>query len=406
VESNHNETYAGGSEVREWLETDMSRKPMAADPVGDGELNFFILPAAKADLCYAEIKGYKDKLIDYYVEATDAKGNVFKSPIQSVYVGTGDGQQGGNTGGVSWLPTAPNQDSVIVITSTTATAVSKLHWGVNGVGGSWTTPNAIYQPAGTTAVGSAVQTPFVQVEGKWQVVLGPFNKTVQKVTAVNFVINHGNNVWDNNNGSNYKIDIASNLTDPEPQPGGITVSFKRPTEWGTSAVNLWAWNSNGNLFASWPGQSMTDKGDGWFTHTFPESVTSVNVIFSKNGSPQSVDITGITQTTCYEYNAPSGNKFTVKTVTCPATGLAETATIRSMIYPQPARSQFIVDLPNIDMSQAVYMTITDLTGKELRREKLENAINIIQRGNLPSGILMLKITNGREVFRSEKLVLE
>ena len=406
VESIHNETYAGGTEVGEWLETDMSRKPMAADPVGDGELNFFILPAAKADLCYAEIKGYKDQLIDYYVEATDSKGNVFKTPIQSVYVGTGDGQNGGTTGGVSWTPTAPNQDSLIVISCSTATAASKLHWGVNGIGGSWTTPNAIYQPAGTTAVGSAVQTPFVQVDGKWQVVLGPFNKTVQKVTAINFVINHGNNVWDNNNGSNYKIDVTSNLTDPDPQPGGITVSFKRPTEWGTSNVNLWAWNSNGNIFTAWPGQVMTDKGDGWFTHTFPESVATVNVIFSKNGSPQSVDISGVTQTTCYEYNAPSGNKFTVKTVACPATGLTETATLRSMVYPQPAGEKFIVDLPNIDMSQAVYMTITDLTGKELRREKLENSINVIQRGNLPSGIHLLQISNGREVFRSEKLVLE
>jgi hypothetical protein len=52
------------------------------------------------------------------------------------------------------------------------------------------------------------------------------------------------------------------------------------------------------------------------------------------------------------------------------------------------------------------MTITDLTGKELRREKLENSINVIQRGNLPSGIHLLQISNGREVFRSEKLVLQ
>lgn len=49
-----------------------------------------VLPAQEiGDLYYSYISDYRDQLVDYYVEATDAKGNVTKSEIQQVYVGTG-----------------------------------------------------------------------------------------------------------------------------------------------------------------------------------------------------------------------------------------------------------------------------------------------------------------------------
>lgn len=407
INSIQNDTYAGGDEVGSWQSVEMNRRPMTADPTNDPELNFFIAPQAKADLCYAEIAGQKDVLIDYYVEAVDAKGNIFRTPIQHVYVGTGDGETGGGTGGVSWKPEAPNQDSVIVITCSTATTASKLHWGVNGVGGSWTTPNAVYRPEGTTTTGgSAVETPFVKVGDQWQVTLGPFNNALQKVTGVNFVINHGNNNWDNNNGQDYKIVITSNIPDPDPQPGGITVSFKRPTDWGTTPVYLWAWNSNGNVFTSWPGQAMTDKGDGWFTHTFAESITSINVIFSRNGSPQSVDISGVTQTTCYEYNAASGSKFTVKTVACPATSVPQTPMLSAVVYPQPATTHFVIDLPNIDLSRPYQMIISDLSGRTIRKEIISRSTSIFEREGMTSGIYFVKIAGERGELFESKLVLK
>lgn len=407
VESIQNDTYAGGSEVGPWQEIEMNRRPMAADPTGDGELNFFILPEAKADLCYAGITGQKDVLIDYYVEAVDSKGNVFRTPIQHVYVGNGDGDTGGGTGGVSWSPEVPNQDSLIVITCTTATASSKLHWGVNGVGGSWTTPYMAYRPEGTTATtGSALETPFVKVGDQWQVTLGPFNNAAQKVSAVNFVINHGNNTWDNNNGQDYKINISTNLPDPEPQPGGITVSFKRPGDWGTAGVHLWAWNAGGDVFDVWPGQLMNDVGNNWFSYTFPESITSVNVIFSKNANPQSVDVTGITQSTCYEYDAPSGNKFTVKTTTCPASSVYNPVQLQALVYPQPATDRFIVDLPNIDMSKTYKMTVFDISGKPVLIEPVIQSTTVFDRGQLSSGIYFIRVLSqdATHVFTSRLLL--
>jgi hypothetical protein len=270
VESTHNEIYADGSEVGEWLSVSMNRQPMAADPSADSELNFFILPQAKADLCYAEIKDYKEVLIDYYVEAVDAKGNTFKSPIQHVYVGKG-------------------VDDI--------------------VGGT----------------------------------------------------------------------------------GDITVSFKRPDDWGTAGVNLWAWNASGNIFSAWPGQPMEDIGNGWFSYDFDESLTSVNVIFSKNGNPQSVDITGVIQTTCYEYDAPSGDKFTVKTATCPTSSVNSPVEMKAMVYPQPATDKFIVDLPNLDMSKTYVMSIFDLDGKVVRSEFITHAVTVFDRGDLQSGVYFIRV---------------
>ncbi len=41
------------------------------------------------DLYYVYLGNYRDQMLDYYIEATDSRGNVTRSEIQSVYVGSG-----------------------------------------------------------------------------------------------------------------------------------------------------------------------------------------------------------------------------------------------------------------------------------------------------------------------------
>ena len=500
LNSTQNETYAGGTEVAAWQDIAMTRRAMTPDPTTDAELNFFIQPEAKADLCYAEIAGLKDKLVDYYVEAVDTKGNVFRSPIQHVYVESGDGQT--PTGAdVTWTPTAPTSAETITITCKNATATSKLHWGVNGTAGAWTLPNAVYQPAGTSVLSSAVQTPFTQVNGVWQVVLGPFNNPAQAVTKVNFLIKHSDSSWDNNGGSDYLINVSAVATDnptgtnisktlsanevytfktsdfaftspkgntfkgikimslpaagsltlngsnvtvnqvvtaiseltytaatgsssftykiadsadllsdatytasftvTDPTVTAITVSFKRPADWGTTPVYLWAWNNGGNLFASWPGVPMTEGSNGWFSYTFDKSVASVNVIFSKNANPQSVDITGVTQTTCYEYDVPNGNKFSVKTSACETTAVKNIASVQQIsIYPQPVKSHFAVTLPNTGNAGDYRLSMYDMSGKAVKTELFTGQTAVIRCENLGRGVYVVRIMScdGREVY--------
>lgn len=490
------QTYAGGAKLSSWQDIAMTRRPMAADPTNDSQLNFFILPQAKADLCYASIVGLKDTLVDYYVEAVDTKGNIFRSPIQHVYVSDGTGMNGGISGNVSWTPTTPTTVNSITITCKNATSASFLHWGVNATtsSGAWTTPNAVYQPAGTvTSTGGAVETPFTQVNGNWQVTIGPFNNPAQAVSTVNFVINLGSNAWDNNSGSNYLITVSPVATNNPtgqninktlttnqsytfttadfgfssplsntfkgikvltvPTNGSlvinntpvttnqlvtdvtqlvymasttsgsftyqiidsadlvsdatytatftvgnvtkaITVSFQKPSDWGTSGVYLYAWTGTSTAIAgAWPGTAMTDNGNSWYSYTFASSVSNVNVIFSKNGSPQTVDITGVTQSTCYQSSGLSGSKLTVSTATCPTSEVeVSQSVLKAIVYPQPASSRFVVELPNSGNVEQFTLNILDLNGKILRKEVFRGSNMVVERGSLKAGLYVLQIT--------------
>ncbi len=507
MDNTQNETYAGGADVTSWQDIAMTRKPMAADPTNDPELNFFILPQAKADLCYAEIKNLKDTLVDYYVEAVDTKGNIFRSPIQHVYVSNGTGDNGGTTGNVTWIPTtSPTSAQTITIACKNATAASFLHWGVNN----WTTANAAYQPAGTvTSTGGAVETPFTLVNGVWQVTLGPFNNPAQVVSTINFVINLGSGNWDNNGGSNYLItvtpvatnnplgqNISKTLTASQVYtftsvdfgfsspvsntfkgikvlsvptygslvanntpviinqlitdvtqlsytagtatgsftyrildsadflsdaiytatftvgtvaPTGITVSFKKPTDWGTTAVSVYAWTGASTAIAgSWPGTAMTDIGNGWYSYTFASSITTVNVIFSKAGSPQTVDITGVTQSACYQQNGMNGNKLNVSLTNCPITTVENPQILlKALVYPQPATNHFVVELPNIAEQAKFDISIHDLNGNEVRRESFIGNTVVLDRGNLKAGLYVVHIKGEKSEFEfSAKLGLK
>lgn len=110
LSSNQNETYAGGPEVGPWISIPMTRRVLpTGDPTGDPSINFFVLPTHMADYYWAKVTGFRNVLLDYYVEATDNRGNVYKSDIQHVWVAD-DGS------GPSTPPAAP--------TGLTATAVS------------------------------------------------------------------------------------------------------------------------------------------------------------------------------------------------------------------------------------------------------------------------------------------
>ena len=94
----------------------------------------------------------------------------------------------------------------------------------------------------------------------------------------------------------------------------ITVSLKK-TDW-TGTISIWNWPTGEN------GSFVTATPDGeWYKYTFPESVTSINIIFVNgttwNGDAnQTVNIENIKQSTCYELVAGSG-KRQVKEITCP-----------------------------------------------------------------------------------------
>ncbi len=205
--SNQNETYAGGDEVGPWQEIEMSGKNIASitNP----------LPTYKAEEYSAEIKGLENVLVDYYIEATDNKGNVSRSMILHVYVGKGtqiDPDQPSVLGSYTISPENPTINDIITITAPNGREGIILHWGVND----FEKPIEAYLPAGSQyhSDGKAARTPFTRnSEGKYEVKIGPFNNPEQTVTHISFVTNTGSD-WDNNGGKDYRI-VLSNPTSME-----------------------------------------------------------------------------------------------------------------------------------------------------------------------------------------------
>ena len=95
----------------------------------------------------------------------------------------------------------------------------------------------------------------------------------------------------------------------------ITVRLNPASAW--SKVHLYAWTGSSTaVHGDWPGDAVTKDADGWWAYTFPEDITNVNIIWNNGSGAQSVDITGITTSTCYELNGKTGTSITVNEVDC------------------------------------------------------------------------------------------
>lgn len=203
LSSNQNETYAGGSEVGAWVSLPMQYRDFPAGNVyNNPEINFFEMPLDIADQYYVHIQepaivDVGGVLVDYFVEATDTKGFVKRSPILHTFVGTGDGS-GTEPGGdvVSWLPEEPQAGNTVTISYDltkgalpAGTNPVKIHIGHSG----WQdviTPD----PAMT----------FDSEASKWI-----YEYTIPlDATSVDVVFNNGSGAWDNNGGQDWHIPVS------------------------------------------------------------------------------------------------------------------------------------------------------------------------------------------------------
>ncbi|HRC31828.1 MAG TPA: T9SS type A sorting domain-containing protein [Bacteroidia bacterium] len=213
VLSYENDIYTGGIGVNAWNTNAMNASYIQPQTI--------ISPIAKAKEYSAKISGQGNTMIDYYIKCTDNFGNISKSEIQHVWVGpantinhtwqncdTSVVQSNPLPPGVSWQPAFPTTQDTITVYVGGANQGANLHWGVN----QWQQVNNSYWPAGSTLfnnVGPAIESPMSAPDnwGNIQIKIGPFNKPVQSVNKVDFVIHYSNNTWDNNNGNDYHIPL-------------------------------------------------------------------------------------------------------------------------------------------------------------------------------------------------------
>ena len=126
----------------------------------------------------------------------------------------------------------------------------------------------------------------------------------------------------------------------------VRLSAQSCSDW--TSVYLWAWSSNGNVFdVSWPGVKISQEEDGWYSYTFDQSLTTVNIIWTNGDGDQTIDITGISSSTCFALKSSTGTNIGVNIIDC-STGEQE-----SSIYEHVKIGDLYYNLNGIDNSAEV-----------------------------------------------------
>ena len=203
LDDDANELYAGGPGVGSWTSLPMTKRAgstFVGNINNNPEINFDEMPKYIADEYYALVSGYEDQLLDYYIEARDSRGNVKKSPIQHVWVGSVDVAPPSNIYTATPNPAYAGESLTITydaVTGSLPDAPSKvtLHWGYDSWKGITDTTMTL-----TGSVWSATIT-----------VPAAATKTVD------FVFTDGSK-WDNNGGADYHVAVTTEVLPTEPPP--------------------------------------------------------------------------------------------------------------------------------------------------------------------------------------------
>ena len=233
LNSNQNETYAGGAEVGQWVTITMNKREMPKTrealnaAAANSQIDYF-LPVqadAVADYYFAKITdvslpGFRSKLLDYYIEATDSKGNTSKSEIQHVWVddysaqtnGGGGGGGGGASSAVTLSPTNPVAGQPVTVT-------------YNPAGRSLASANAVNIHHGYNQNTEANWTPLpglamTKSGSNW---VSIYNVALN-ATTIALCFNNGSGTWDNNGGGNWNFNVTNSPpTNPPPAPTHLSV---------------------------------------------------------------------------------------------------------------------------------------------------------------------------------------
>ena len=200
LDSVQNETYAGGPEVGAWNSIAMTSSDI-------GPQNGVLAPTYRALRYGATIAGQNDVLIDYYVEATDPAGNVSRSDIQHVWVGSSNPGGGGGSPGVEVTPdpAVAGQGAEIEYDPSGGPLAGAgavfLHYGFDG----W---SQVASPDPAMSWDGA--------EGVWRATV-PVSSSA---SSMNFVFNDGAGTWDNNGGQDWAVTVTGGQGPPDFQMDG------------------------------------------------------------------------------------------------------------------------------------------------------------------------------------------
>ncbi len=170
---------------------------------------------------------------------------------------------------VSFRPAAPTFADAIDVELRGCAQGGVLHWGVNARGNQWQKAPAEYRPAGSVEDGLATRTPLEgpDTDGVCRVTLGPFDRTNQPVSSVDFAVQWSDGTWDTAGGKDYHIPISAARIGVAPERptinDGLTVTVHRSRvagqlRWGVNAARG-VWQPPHAIYRP-PGTAMADDG--------------------------------------------------------------------------------------------------------------------------------------------------
>lgn len=205
-----------------------------------------------------------------------------------------------------------------------------------------------------------------------------------------------------NNGGTTAIQTQTYITYVPEKTEGIKVSFLKPDDWTT--VYLWAWDDEGSLFpttpnAPWPGEAITDQGNGWWSYTFPKTVYSANIIFNNGASSstlQTADVLNVTESTCYTWGG--ANEAPIIDPDCGSTGVESTTVEQTLIvYPNPTKSLVFLQSSKLITSVQLY----SYEGKKLNTKTVNASYTSLDLSAMQEGFYLLRVhyNDGQETVK-------
>lgn len=284
--NNHNETYAGGSDVGPWISIPMTKRVLPKDRAtlnamaANGQIDYFITSPEIADYYFVKITdnnlpNFRGNLFDYYIEAVDTRGNTNRTEIQHVWVE--DDGQGGAVSTVQFSAD-PNDCSPLVVT-------------FNAEGGDLEGVSPVYQQIsfdnGTNWNRYLMSSPSANV---WV-----YTNTVpdNAPSATVWFENTDGSVSDSNSGNNWSATIRD--CDAPTGPSSVTLIPENPS--GCEPVTIRYYPNEGPLQNAssirvhvgrngWqdvvlPNPVMTQDGYYWeYTYNAPTNTTEINIVFN------------------------------------------------------------------------------------------------------------------------------
>lgn len=276
---------------------------------------------------------------------------------------------------------------------------------------SWTTPVKIHywnaQPSGSLAATNwpGANMTLDATGNDWYVYSFPPN-----VVGVNMVINS------NGSTTSKTSDLIRNKTgwydngiwydtDPRTTANGLKIHLK--TRWANPKI--YYWNATpGAATTTWPGESMTPEGNGWYVFTIPNANCS-NLIFSNNGVSQTGDLHR-----CGEGSYNNGIWSNTVIARNPAVDVRvatyEGPDFELQHYPNPTSGHATI-MFNLENESHVNLKIYNDQGSEvmeLVNGKLSSGPHRIEMNmsSLKPGLYLYKISTGRSFKVSKMMVAE